>query len=244
MEAGIQVSSLKPLLTSEAQVRSAFLRIAGLGCSVVQLQWIDPAVPAEAVAAALKEAGLCSVSVQDFYESVRENPGYYLRLNALTGGKWLCVSRVPERLKSRRGLDRYAEEIAALMEQAKELGQRVCFHPVAADYALIDGICPVDALLDALPDLRLCLDLFHLSKAGYALPAWIREHERRVEMAHFKDAKGNRLVPAGQGDICWNGVAAACAGVPYAFVEQETWDRDPFACLGEALEWLRREMAQ
>ena len=31
-------------------------------------------------------------------------------------------------------------------------------------------------------------------------------------------------------------------GVPWAFVEQERWDRDPYDCMGEALDWLRREM--
>ena len=37
---------------------------------------------------------------------------------------------------------------------------------------------------------------------------------------------------------------AACleVGVPYAFVEQERWDRDPYDCLGEAMAWLDREM--
>ena len=54
METGIQVSSLKPLLTTEAQVREACRKMAGLGCSVVQVQWVDPAVPVQAVAAALR----------------------------------------------------------------------------------------------------------------------------------------------------------------------------------------------
>ena len=33
------------------------------------------------------------------------------------------------------------------------------------------------------------------------------------------------------------------AGVPYAFVEQERWDRDPYACLKEAMDWLDGEIA-
>ena len=67
----------------------------------------------------------------------------------------------------------------------------------------------------------------------------------RICMAHFKDGKDGRLVPAGQGDTDWRGVAAACleADVSYAFVEQETWDRDPFVCLGEALNWLNGQIA-
>ena len=62
-------------------------------------------------------------------------------------------------------------------------------------------------------------------------------------MVHFKDAAGEALVPAGQGDTNWNGVVEACmeACVPYAFVEQERWDRDPFICLKEAMDWLSQE---
>ena len=32
--------------------------------------------------------------------------------------------------------------------------------------------------------------------------------------------------------------------VPYGFVEQETWDGDPFRCLGQAFAWLRAQTAE
>ena len=44
METGIQVSSLKPLLTTPEEVRTACAKMAELGSGPVQLQWIDPAV--------------------------------------------------------------------------------------------------------------------------------------------------------------------------------------------------------
>ncbi len=245
METGVQISSLKPLLLTEEQVRGAFRKVAAMGCEAVQLQWIDPSVPAEAVAAALDEAGLRSVSVQDFYESVRADREYYIRLNGLTGGKWLCVSRVPDRLKSRPGLDEYVRELRALAAELAGQGQALCFHPVAADYAPIGGLCPVDYLLEQLPEMACCLDLYHLNKTGASMPEWIRAHADRICMLHFKDAKGGRLVPAGQGDTDWRGVAQACleARIPLAFVEQETWEGDPFECLQAALDWLNGQIA-
>ena len=66
----------------------------------------------QAFAEALGENQLQSVSVQDFYEVVVQNPDYYTQLNAATGGSWLCVSRIPDRCKSRSGLDVFAEEPA------------------------------------------------------------------------------------------------------------------------------------
>lgn len=248
MEIGVQVSSLKPVLTTEEQVRAAFEKLAGMGCQYVQLQWIDPAVPIEAVARALEETGLKSVSVQDFYQTIVENRAYYYNLNAATGGTWMCVSRVPDRLKSRAGLDAYVQELRQMAEELAQTGQKLCFHPVFADYQELDGVSPVEYLMDALPELALCFDLYHLNKAGKDMPAWLRRYAGRVCMVHFKEGKlrpdGTEvLVPAGQGGTDWSGVVDACreSGVPYAFVEQERWETDPFQCLEEALTWLKAQ---
>ena len=78
------------------------------------------------------------------------------------------------------------------------------------------------------------------------MPAFIRRYAGRICMVHFKDSIGDTLVPAGQGEVNWDGVVKACldADVPYGFVEQERWDRDPYECLKEAMEWLDKEISR
>ncbi len=244
MISGVQVSSLKPLLMTEDEVRSAFLKIRAMGCSTVQLQWIDPSVPISSIAAALRAASLTSVSVQDFYETIRENKDYYLSLNRETGGTWMCVSRIPERLKSLRGLDQYISELRAFQDELALYGQQLCLHPVSADFEPIEGMNPVEYLLSNMPELSVCFDLYHLNRRRLPVAEWIEKYAARVCMVHFKDEKNGQLVPAGQGDADWRGVVKAClrASVPYAFVEQEKWDRDPFICLQEALSWLNEQL--
>jgi hypothetical protein len=117
MKTGIQVSSFKPVLTTEAEVKTAFEKMKAMGCEWVQLQWIDPAVSIAWIAECMKETGIRSVSVQDFYEVIRQNKPYYIELNAKTGGTWMCVSRVPERLKTREGLDTYVAELRAFQQE-------------------------------------------------------------------------------------------------------------------------------
>ena len=242
---GIQVSSLKPLLMTPEQVQIAFTNMKAIGCDTVQLQWVDPSVPLESIAAAMEKNGIRSVSVQDFYDTVLADFTYYTRLNSLTGGTWLCVSRIPERLKSAAGLDVYIEELRSMQAQLTPLGQKVCFHPVSGDYTAVPGMNAVEYLLEHMPELEICLDLYHLNRNCTDMPGFIRQYGKRICMVHFKDSIGNTLVPAGQGEACWEGVVSACleAGVPYAFVEQERWDRDPYDCLKEAMDWLDREMA-
>ena len=245
MRPGIQISSFKPLMQTARDMYETFLHVRALGCRYVQLQWISPSVPTDTVAQALREAGLVSVSVQDFFDSVRADREYYLRLNEQTGGRWLCVSRIPDRMKSPEGLESYMRELEELSETANSRGQEVCLHPVAADYREIGGLCPVDEILARMPKTKLCLDLYHLYKAGFAIPAWIERYRGRIVMVHFKDEKNGRQVPAGRGDIRYDGAVRACirANVSYGFAEQESWDGDPFARLGEALDWLRGELS-
>lgn len=244
MKNGIQVSSLKPLLLTQEQVKTAFAKMRAIGCETVQLQWIDPAVPLEAIAEAVGENGMKSVSVQDFYEVVRENLKYYVNLNRLTGGKWLCVSRIPERLKSREGLPVFLEELRQMQKKLDAYGQKLCFHPVSADFTAVPGMDAVATLFESMPELDICLDLYHLNRNCADMPGYIRKYASRICMVHFKDGKGDALVPAGQGDTNWDGVVKACldAGVPYGFAEQERWDRDPYDCLKEAMDWLENEM--
>ncbi len=241
---GIQVSSLKPLLLTTEQVQEAFAHMKAIGCDTVQLQWIDPAVPAEDIARILKQQQIRSVSVQDFYDLVCADFEYYVRLNALTGGTWLCVSRIPERLKFPEGLDAYIAELRAMQEKLTPLGQKLCFHPVSTDYTAVPGMHAVEYLMENMPELELCLDLYHLNRNCTDMPGFIRRYGKRICMVHFKDSIGDTLVPAGQGEAHWEGVVDACleTGIPYAFVEQERWDRDPYDCLKEAMDWLDHQM--
>lgn len=244
MKIGIQISSLKPLLLTEKQVVQAFQNMRTLGCTTVQLQWIDPTVPVCAIAESLKASGMESVSVQDFYELIRQNFTYYTQLNYATGGTWLCVSRIPDRLKSIEGLDVFISELCAMQEALDPLGQKLCFHPVSADFTAVPGMNAVEYLFEKMPELAVCLDLYHLNRSCNDMPAFIRKYAGRICMVHFKDGKGDALVPAGQGDTNWDGVVQACleANIPYAFLEQENWDRDPYVCLKEAMDWLEEEI--
>ena len=245
MQTGIQISSLKPLLKTAEEVTLAFDRMAALGCRYGQLQWIDPSVPIDHIAAEMRRVGMISLGTQDFYAVIRENLKYYVNLNAATGGIWLAVSRIPEEYKSPEGLDRFARELEALRDLLAPLGQRLCLHPVSVDYAAVPGLNAVEYLLEKLPWLALCLDLYHLDKHCGDMPVFIRRYAGRIPMVHFKDHREGVLCPAGRGQVNWDGVVPACleAGVAYGLAEQESWQGDPYECLQQAMDWIQGQIS-
>ena len=243
MKPGIQVSSFKPVLQTQEQVAYAFQKMQAMGCRYVQLQWINPRVPIEHIAHCLEQSGIQNVSVQDFYEIIREDPTYYIELNRATGGTWMCVSRIPERLKSRQGVAQFVQELRHLQQKLDAYGQKLCFHAVSADFAPIADIDPVEWLLEAMPELSIAPDLYHLNRCRN-MTQWLKSYPGRVCMVHFKDENAaGELVPPGQGIVNFRGVADVCQqiGVEYAFAEQERWQGDPFLRLKEGFDWVRNQ---
>ena len=65
---GIQISSFKPLMTTVEGVMDVFTRTRQIGYETIQVQWVDPSVPDEAVKDALVKNNWDCLSTQEFYE--------------------------------------------------------------------------------------------------------------------------------------------------------------------------------
>ena len=92
---GIQISSFRPLLSTPEGVAQVMAETARMGCTTVQLQWVDFSVPPEVIVREMERRGIRSVSTQDLFEVVQARLDYFIRLNRLSGGEWVCVSRIP-----------------------------------------------------------------------------------------------------------------------------------------------------
>lgn len=265
---GIQVSSFRPVLKTAEEVSVACKQMRSMGCRVVQLQWIDMSVPIDSIAEAMRENDLVSVSVQEIYETFLQNKVYYLDLMEATGSTWLCISRIPADRKSPEGLPLFFEELRELMAELKERGMKLCFHPVSADYELTGhstmatntmmgpSTMAIDVMMEALPEMDLCLDLYHCLRCGIDVPAMLKKYEGRICMVHFKEGQKREvtlqdgtisekevLVPVGSGDTDWTDIIRACQAtkVPYIFAEQESWEGDPFEALAQGFHYLKSQ---
>lgn len=247
--AGIQVSSLKAYLQTPEDMYETFRRLSEMGCKTVQLQWINPGISNEVIANALKETGLYSVSTQDYYEEVTTHLEKTLRLNDLCDSTHVCVSGIPTKYRSYEGCLAFAHKLNSLSEQLEKDGKVLSFHPRSQEFDLFDGIPGMEILMEhTRKEVCLGLDLYHVRKAGLDAAEWIKKYAGRIDFVHFKDCVhlsdgSEKLVPVGQGDTDWAPVVRACleADIPWAFAEQERWDKDAFICMKESFEWLLQQ---
>lgn len=244
---GYQISSLRPKLTTAEEVREALGNLSAMGYKVLQIQWIAPSVPDEAVAEALRENGMVCLGVQDRYTAVRENWDRMVAQNRLWGGADLCISGIPAEDMTVSGLECYAAELTAMAEKLAGEGMTLSFHPVWADYAPVEGLSALDRLLELVPQMGLTLCVYHAAKVGRDPVELLERYQGRVRFVHCKDYRpgedGDVLTPTGQGVVDWPPILAACqrTGVPYVLAEQERWEKDPFLCARESLEYLRAQ---
>ncbi len=226
MNAGIQISSFRPLMKTAEGLENVASEMQKMGCALTQLQWIDPSVSAEVIADILKRHGLVSTGVQDKFDDVLADPDYYLTLLKTAGGSDLCISGIPEKY----AIGEYCDKVHSLIQRFE--GFTVSLHPLKDD--IING--RLNEVLSRLPELKLIPDCQHLMKANADIPAFIRRHSDRIIGIHFKDMdETGKTCVVGDGIVPLAAAARACreAGVPVIFAEQETWDGDPFSCLGK-----------
>lgn len=244
---GYQISSLRPRLTTAEEVREALENLSAMGYKTLQVQWIHPSVPDEAVAEALREKGMVCLGVQDRYPAVREGWDRMVGQNRLWGGTDLCISGIPAEDMTPSGLERYAKELTGMAERLAGEGMTLSFHPVWADYAPVEGASALDRLLELVPRMGLTLCVYHAVKAGRDPVELLEQYQGRIGVVHCKDYRpgeeGDALTPTGQGVVDWPPILAACqrTGVACALAEQERWEKDPFLCARESLEYLKAQ---
>lgn len=242
---GIHLSSVTPFIQTEEELRHTLKKLSGIGYSTVQVYGVPYSIPDEALASALKEAGLACAALQEDYPFSQPAERVIGRA-AACGCKYLTAALFPLQIADIYHLEHVARKLEEIHGLAKAKGIIFSFHPLRGDFRLMDGAPIYEKLLSMLPkDVQLTYCVCNSLESGTAPEQILQNYAGRVDLVHFKDRRkmsGNRdlLVPLGEGEVEWEPIAAACrkAGVKYIFAEQERWARDAFDCAAASFRYL------
>jgi sugar phosphate isomerase/epimerase len=150
-----------------------------------------------------------------------------------------------------------AARLAGAGETCRKAGLGLVYHAHAFEYEPVEGVRPIDVLLDETPKdlVGLELDFFWATIGGGDPMAMLGKHAGRIPLVHLKDlAPGTPVqyddskVPheafkeIGRGTIDWARLlpAARQAGVQYFYVEQDYCSGSPLDSLRISRETIAR----
>lgn len=147
----------------------------------------------------------------------------------------------------RSSIDLY-KGYAALMntcgEQARAAGVRLAYHNHDFEFMAIDGLMPMDILLNETdPELvDFELDLYWITKAGFDPLQFFKDNPGRVTMWHVKDLANTPergFEDVGSGVIDFKSIfeAASISGMKHFFVERDVSD-DPMVSIANSYKYL------
>ncbi len=241
---GAQLYTVRDFCKTLAEFDETCRKIKEIGYTLVQLSGIGD-FSGEEIKPILEKHGLEAICThrapQKYLEHLEEEIAFHKTIGCqICGlGSMPGFSAKPEAVES------FLQSFPPVSKKLSENGLVFAYHNHAFEFAKHNGQFIFDMLSDAFDgQLRYILDVYWLAVAGLNPAKCIREHKGQIACVHFKDLKivGNAPTYAeiGCGNLDWDDILAACeeADVPYAVVEQDTCDGDPFESLKISYEYL------
>lgn len=160
-------------------------------------------------------------------------------------------------LRSAQQVRAYMHALETIATGFADCGIALCVHNHADEFMMADGRWLISWAMELAPHLQMELDVKNAFVCGVNPCDLLDRFFGRVPLLHVQDLQvypsGDgknawlkpeyRGVPAGQGNINWETIAASAknAGAKYLIIEQsQFYGQDPYACIAAAANTLRR----
>lgn len=195
----------------------------------------------------LNRVGLAAPAAHVELAAVEDDWPRTLDAAAVLGHEYLVLAWFdPERRRTGDDWRRLASALRRAGAEARAAGLRLAYHNHDYEFAPVDGLIPLQLLLDGTDpaDLAFELDVYWATKAGEDPLDWIARGAGRVELLHLKDSAGppdHVMMDVGAGAVDWSRTIAAAraSGARHLFVEHDEPD-DPLRSLRASYDYLRR----
>ncbi len=221
---GLQLYTVRDLLSADFD--SALRLIADIGYRELEFAGYHYQ-EIQHVGALLQELQLSAPSAHVGLDTVKQRLDEAIKTASLLGHRHLVL---PWLMEDQRQTMRQYEALARTLNQAgatcRSAGIELGYHNHDFEFQPLEGKLPYDVLLEqTAPDLvKMELDLYWITKAGYSATDYFDKHPGRFTQCHVKDMGSNGdIVDVGQGTINFAALipAAKAAGVKHFYAEND-----------------------
>lgn len=198
----------------------------------------------------LNKHGLQCVITHMAWQKFRDNLDGVIADHHALGCPHTAIGGVPAEYFTAEGAKRLVDELIPITKKLAAAGLDFAYHNHSAEMALMGRKVWMQHLLDesvkAGVPLHAELDTYWIAAGGGDPAQWLRKWTGKCPVIHFKDmsftvGREQRTEVIGLGNLNWPEIVKACAeaGVQSALVEQDnTYGRDPFACMQQSYDYL------
>lgn len=243
---GVQLYTVRTLLTDEASVAEGFRRLKALGYDEIQ-----PAgfcgLDAKTFARLAADADLTVCGTLSDFNRMEADPDSAMEEHALLGTKNIGVSIMPaEYRESDDGVLRFIEKACRFSEIIGKHGFKFNYHNHSFEFRKIGGKRILDLMVEQLDPAytSFVLDTYWVQHGGGDVIAWIKKLAGRIDILHLKDmmmTTAPTFTEIGNGNLNFDGILAAAEeiGVRHYVVEQDVCPGDPFESLRMSREYIK-----
>lgn len=246
MKIGAQYYTIRDFCGNMTDFEASCKKISEMGYRAIQLSGTGD-FTAEELLPVLEKYGLYVVCTHRPPKNYIENLEGEIAFHRALGCKVLGLGSVPRSEKGwRTSVEEFIKNFKPVVERLAKEGMIFAYHNHAWEFEKLDGKYIYDHLREAIPNdnFRVILDVYWLAYAGIDPAKFIRTHKNDIACLHYKDLKIIQNQPnyaeVGVGNLDWDDIIAATkeADIPYALVEQDFCERDPFDCLETSYRYL------
>jgi sugar phosphate isomerase/epimerase len=239
---GVQLYTVRAAM--EQDFEGTLRGLAAMGYSEVEFAGLFERDPAQ-VAQLLAELNLTAVGSHVTYDRFRSEPDAVIEETLALGAHYLVFPWLPD--TQRRTLEQWQGWVALLNQvgqSSQARGLKLAYHNHDFEFQAIDGVRPIDLLLDGVDRnlVKFEVDLYWVAKGGAEPGALFERYPGGFPLVHAKDLRRSdqAMVDVGQGDLDFAAVFAQAeqAGIEHVIVEHDE-PADPLQSVQNSLSYLK-----
>ena len=220
---GIQLYTVRDRMAVD--FRKTLHQIAEIGYKEVEFAGYFENSPKE-VYGILSEEGLLSPSTHIPVEFIENAPSKVIDTALTIGHEYIVMAWIEPQNRTLEKYKEYIELFNLFGDQCKKAGIKFAYHNHDFEFEIIDGVRPMDLLLDTTDKdlVSFELDLYWITKGGGDPIEYIKKYPKRFPLWHIKDmASDTSMTDVGEGIINFEQIFEYkdLSGLEHYFIERD-----------------------